>query len=361
MSYTFYTVAAKSISYGSTRATSSIKYIILHYTGNTTDTAKANANYFSPSGSNTRAAGAHYFVDDTTVYQSIEDKYAAYSVGGSKYSDCSSTGGGTMYGTITNSNSISIEMCSKNGAITEATIENAVALTKTLMTKYGITASCVYRHFDVNGKHCPGWTGWIGKTDYSKWTAFKSKLTGTTVTPLTKTVKVVSDDGSLNVRSGPGTSYSILGTLKTGDTASVVGVSGNWYKIKYGNDYGYINSQYTTDVTSTEEDNEVVQETKHTINGKTRNIDAITKNGVTYTCLKDLCAALGLNLAWDSATGARVITLPDVEVKVNGKAITAPGAFVNANTHLAAVGALLQGMGYVVGCTSAYHITADTP
>lgn len=178
MSYTFHTSTAKSLSYGATRSTSAIKYIILHYTGNKTDTAKGNANYFSPSGSNTRAAGAHYFVDDTTVYQSIPDFRIAWAVGGSKYSDCASTGGGTMYGTITNSNSISVEMCSKNGVITDATIENAVVLTKKLMSKYGIPASCVYRHFDVNGKSCPGWSGWTGK-NATKWTAFKNLLTNT--------------------------------------------------------------------------------------------------------------------------------------------------------------------------------------
>lgn len=41
------------------------KYIVIHYTGNTTDTAKANANYFR---SVNRGASAHYFVDATTVY-----------------------------------------------------------------------------------------------------------------------------------------------------------------------------------------------------------------------------------------------------------------------------------------------------
>lgn len=178
MSYTFHILTTKSLSYGAKRSTSAIKYIILHYTGNKTDTAKGNANYFSPSGSNTRSAGAHYFVDDTTVYQSIPDFRIAWAVGGSKYSNCSSTGGGTMYGKITNSNSISIEMCSKNGVITGATIENAVALTKKLMSKYGIPASRVYRHFDVNGKSCPGWSGWTGK-NASKWTVFKNMLKNT--------------------------------------------------------------------------------------------------------------------------------------------------------------------------------------
>ena len=44
-----------------------IKYIVMHYTGNSKDTAKANANYFT--GAN-RYASAHFFVDNDSIYQS---------------------------------------------------------------------------------------------------------------------------------------------------------------------------------------------------------------------------------------------------------------------------------------------------
>ena len=186
MSYTLYTnIKAKSISYGGSRAASSIKYIVIHYTANKTDKAINNAKYYRDT--NTRSAGAHYFVDDTTVYQSIDDLKSAYAVGGSKLSSCSTSGGGKMYGKITNANSISIEMCSTNGKITDATKANTVELTKKLMSKYKIPASNVYRHFDVTGKCCPSslYTGswgsndtWIGKNPV-QWNDFKSKITGT--------------------------------------------------------------------------------------------------------------------------------------------------------------------------------------
>lgn len=39
-----------------------VKYIVIHYTGNSKDTAKANANYFA---GGSRGASAHYFVDNT--------------------------------------------------------------------------------------------------------------------------------------------------------------------------------------------------------------------------------------------------------------------------------------------------------
>jgi N-acetylmuramoyl-L-alanine amidase len=168
---------AKSISYGNPRSANQIKYLVYHYTGNANDTAYSNARYFATT--NTKSAGAHYFVDDTSVYQSIDDLKVAWSVGGSKYSDCSKTGGGKMYKVVTNTNSISIEMCSKNGVITDATIQNAVELGKKLMSKYNIPIGNVYRHFDVNGKHCPAWNGWIDSTA-PKWHDLLLRLNGKT-------------------------------------------------------------------------------------------------------------------------------------------------------------------------------------
>ena len=175
MGCTFYNnVKAKSISYGSVRKASAIKYIVIHYTGNNTDTAKANATYYK--NTNTRTAGSHYFVDATSVYQSIDDLRPAWAVGGSKYSDCAATGGGALYKTVTNANSISVEMCSTKGAISAGTFANTVALTKALMAKYNIPASRVVRHFDVNGKHCPGYSSWMGKNP-TEWVNFKNQLT----------------------------------------------------------------------------------------------------------------------------------------------------------------------------------------
>ena len=184
MAFTKHTLISNAGNYGSARTAAAIRYLVYHYTANKTDTAVNNANYFK---NNIVQASAHYFVDDTTVYQSVPDLTTAWSVGGNKWSDCNATGGGTMYGKITNENSISIEMCSTNGQISEATVSNAIALGKEIMAKYNIPVSNVYRHFDVNGKHCPGWSGWYGK-DSSKWTTFKSRLTQNTTATASSTV-----------------------------------------------------------------------------------------------------------------------------------------------------------------------------
>lgn len=172
MSYTIKEQLANSGNYGGSRNASQIRYLVYHYTGNDGDMAANNAKYFQ---NNIVKASAHYFVDDTTVWRSVPDLKVAWSVGGSKYANADKTGGGTMYGVITNTNSISIEMCDtiRNGVYqaSEATLSNAAALGRALMEKYGIPIENVYRHFDVTGKHCPSYL-----VNAQKWAEFKKRL-----------------------------------------------------------------------------------------------------------------------------------------------------------------------------------------
>ena len=172
MSYTIKEQLANSGNYGGSRNASQIRYLVYHYTGNDGDKAANNAKYFQ---NNIVKASAHYFVDDTTVWRSVPDLKVAWSVGGSKYANADKTGGGTMYGVITNTNSLSIEMCDtiRNGVYqaSEATLANAAALGRALMEKYGIPIENVYRHFDVTGKHCPSYL-----VSARKWAEFKKRL-----------------------------------------------------------------------------------------------------------------------------------------------------------------------------------------
>ena len=48
----------------------------------------------------------------------------------------------------------------------------------------------------------------------------------------------------LNVRTGPGTSYSRIGTLKMGSTVTVLGKSGDWYQVSSGSLSGYASAKY---------------------------------------------------------------------------------------------------------------------
>ena len=127
-----------------------VEYIVIHYTGNNGDTAENNCKYFATS--NTRSAGAHYFINrDGSVWCSVKPTWTAWAVGGSKQS----SNGGDLYGICTNANSISIELCdiASKDASTEQ-IESCKALIKKIKKKCPNVVD-VIRHFDVNGKNCP--------------------------------------------------------------------------------------------------------------------------------------------------------------------------------------------------------------
>lgn len=170
MKITEYT--ANRNNYGNKRDLSVIKYIAIHYTGNDGDTAKNNAKYYA---STVVKTSAHYFVDDDSIYHSVPDDYVAWSVGGKKWSDCASTGGGKLHGIAKNANTLNVEMCDtiRDGKImaTDATLTNTVWLVRMLMDKYDIDIDHVIRHFDVTGKHCPAYF-----MEESAWEAFKARI-----------------------------------------------------------------------------------------------------------------------------------------------------------------------------------------
>ena len=57
------------------------------------------------------------------------------------------------------------------------------------------------------------------------------------------TGEVTSTDG-LNVRKGPGNSYSIIGSLKQGTIVDVYSTNGYWAEISYNNQIGYVHKTY---------------------------------------------------------------------------------------------------------------------
>lgn len=207
MAYPF--VPAKSISYGGTRSLSSVRYIVIHYTGNDNDTALANVNFFK--NSNTRSAGCHWFVDRSgAVYQSIQMNRIAWSVGGFF---TQKNGAGSYYKKCTNTNSVSIELCDIKSQYPSGA---QISATKTLIAY--IQSECpnaktIIRHWDVNGKACPGrMTG----TNNAEWKKLYNELTGKTA--------VSSGTTSSTTTSKPSTSTS------TASTSSKISVDGEWGK-----------------------------------------------------------------------------------------------------------------------------------
>lgn len=234
-------IKAKSVSYGGKRSLSSVKYIVIHNTGNSGDTAVGNGNYFRHT--NTRSAGAHYFVDRSgVVVESIPMNLVAWSVGGFF---TKKNGAGTYYKKCTNSNSVSIELCDIVKSYPSNKQVDAVRDLVAYIQKKCPNAKVIIRHWDVNGKPCPAIMS--GK-DNKLWKRFKKAILDTKVEKkpsksesTSYKVKITAD--TLNVRSGAGTKYKVVGKVKKGEVYTITATSNGWGKLKSG--AGWIKLSYT--------------------------------------------------------------------------------------------------------------------
>lgn len=158
-----------------------IQYIVIHYFGSIAS-ARNTATYFANA---YRGASAHYCVDDSSIYQCVEDKNISWHCG---------TDGTYYHKYCRNSNSIGIEVKplkinassiradDKDWYFTDKTIQNTIDLVKMLMKKYNIPIENVIRHYDVTHKWCPRpFMGTDINTYYkttgdAQWQKFKTRL-----------------------------------------------------------------------------------------------------------------------------------------------------------------------------------------
>lgn len=242
-----------------TRGNNGRKYIVIHYTGNRTDTAIANSNYFK---NTNRGASAHYFVDAENVVQVVSDSDTSWAVG-------RNYGSNNLFGRCTNSNSISIEMCSTYGKISDGTYRNTVELTKTLMKKYNIDAAHVVRHWDVCSKSCPGWTGWgANGCDASIWNQFKKDIVSAnsrkgvgTVRKLTPGKAFLYCDAPIYKRDWK----TVIINGHKGDEVTIMDSGTGGVKVKYNDTIGYMKCEYLMPYISTGDLLEVVEDITVTI------------------------------------------------------------------------------------------------
>lgn len=177
----------------------SVRYIAIHYTAGSTSAPGAafrTRNVFLK-----RSASTDYVVDDATIVQVNPDirNYYCWAVGDKKNT---SGGGGQLFGTACNKNTVSIEICSNltRGAtdtvpnhsgwfFTEKSVHLALRLTRYLMVMHDVPMDRVVRHYDISGKCCPGILGWNNAPSYStsgayigaksnsnKWQEFKEAI-----------------------------------------------------------------------------------------------------------------------------------------------------------------------------------------
>lgn len=164
-----------------------IEYLVIHYTAGTTSKAGTAVDIAGWFARPEAKASADFVVDDSVIVQlngDIKNRYC-WAVGGSRYGNK----GGSLYGEAKNNNCISIEICSSNTTrkvtspndsnwyFTNAVLKKAKELALYLMKTYNIDINHVIRHYDVNGKPCPGIIGWNLDSGSDKdWQAFKQSL-----------------------------------------------------------------------------------------------------------------------------------------------------------------------------------------
>ena len=198
--------------------------ITIHQTGNIGAPAKNNHNYMKNCNKNgSRIASWQFTVDDKEIYQATPANYKCYHAG-------NATG---------NNTSIGIEICMFNDAERQKQAYlNAIELVKILMKHYGFKDSQVKRHKDWSGKKCPQWL--IENKFGYNWDWFKGQLTSQDTPEPTVSYKVKILVNTLNIRSGPGTTYPIVGQVHKGEVFTIVKAQGAWGYLKSG--AGWINT-----------------------------------------------------------------------------------------------------------------------
>ena len=254
-----------------------IKWIVLHYTAGTNSNPGCASNVANWFANPAAQASADFIVDDGQIVQynpDLKNRYC-WSVGGGKTGGKNTSLAGIYHGQCTNSNSISIEMCSRKTNIstlkatdpdwylTEATVNNAVKLTQYLMNLYNIDIKHVIMHHMVTGKLCPSpWT--LNENRLADWYKFLSKVQNKNVTQEQIKIEPVSPIpaaapqpkitnfpylveilvSNLRIRSGPGTQYTIQGFVNKGIKYTIVEEKNGFGRLKSGAGWISLNPNY---------------------------------------------------------------------------------------------------------------------
>jgi N-acetyl-anhydromuramyl-L-alanine amidase AmpD len=205
-----------------------IQYVVIH---TIEGSASGAISWFQNSSSN---VSAHYVVSyGGTIYQCVADKNIAWHAGNSTY----------------NAHSIGIEHegYAYRNYWTDAEYRASAALTRWVCQAYGIPMD---RSRIIGHKEVPGAT----HTDpgpYFNWDYYMSLVRGGSSPPPSSSIlrAMQGTATSLNVRSGPSTAYSIIGTVASGQRYVAIETSNGWYKVYFANNTGWCSGTYLSSVT----------------------------------------------------------------------------------------------------------------
>ena len=191
---------------------------------NTYNNASAQ-NEISYMKSNNNQVSFHIAVDDKEAIQGLPLDRNSWSCGD----------GANGQG---NRKHISIEICySKSGGTRFTNAEKlAVKVVAELLKKYNWGIDKIKAHRDFSNKNCPHRTN---MTEFKK--LVQAELNNQVVSNNPYIVRVTAD--VLNVRSGAGTSYKIVTTVKKNEAYTIVETINGWGKLKSG--VGWISLAYT--------------------------------------------------------------------------------------------------------------------
>ena len=136
-----------------------IKYVVIHETGNTAQGSDAASHSAYLLGGKSGDTSWHYTVDDHQIYHHIPDDEIAWHAGDKRARD-----GGNLCG-------IGVELCVNADGDFEKAFDNAARLTAYLLDTYHLGSGNVRQHADFMDKDCPQTI-----RDNKRWPEFLEKV-----------------------------------------------------------------------------------------------------------------------------------------------------------------------------------------
>ncbi|ELC8387859.1 SH3 domain-containing protein [Clostridium perfringens] len=93
---------------------------------------------------------------------------------------------------------------------------------------------------------------------------------------------VVKVNSALNMRSGPGSNYGVIGTLRNNDEVEIIKEVDGWYEIKFNGKVGYASKSYITIVNEGSNNGTESEIKEGTVYGVSTNLNVRTGPGTSY-------------------------------------------------------------------------------